>query len=579
MKNTALKILLGMTIISSLFLCLLLYVLFQKGRGDGEGVSQLKEYQERYDKLLVDTKTIVPEVYRDFSDQENMDELYDIARHTDVYERIEALKRDGGYTKDEPLVIYNPYGVNAHSVYVYFTTEQPMKVSYRVGVSKEGITTFTAQCNSGEMYTTVHEYLLIGLIADENNRISLALEDAEGNSCIRNFYVTAGSRFGIGNERLDVSRGVSEEELSDGLFAHFGNRTGSREAVQLYDNEGILRSEFPLLEGSAKRFIFYDDKLLFNISDTQFAVMDAFGRVEQVYSVKGYTIGKDFCLDTTAMRLLVLASKVSAEGKIYSVNDRLLSVDLFSGETKELLDMGAHLGEYKDICEADEEGVLDWLGLNSVQILNGTGVLLGAREPSAAFKVEDIYGLPMISYIIGEATMFAGTGYENLLLFKTDDFAAFAGANTFTCVKEERMPSGVYELYLYDNHIAGTASRPEFDYSEDWEDLGSSLKKGTASYYCRYLVNETARSWELLECVPVEYSGYEGSAQIFGDGHLIADTAGRFAYSEYDENRTLIRKYTAAGTKYLERVFKYDFQGFFFAEDSGNASVKTEPEK
>ncbi len=575
MKNTALKVLLIMTIISSLFLCLLLFMLLKQGNGKGETVSKVKEFQDRYDQRQTDTKTIAPEVYTDFSKLDSAEGLYDTARHTDVYERLEALKRNGDYTKESPLVVYNPYGTNANSVYVYFKTETPVMASYRVSVQAEGIPTFSARCVADETYATEHEYLLIGLTANQSNRVSLVLDDEEGNSCVRTFYVNAGERFGLGKEKLDVARGVSEAQLSEGLFAHFGNMNGSREVISLYDNDGVLRSEFPLLKGSGKRFLFWEEKLYFNISDTQFVVLNRFGQAERVYTIAGYSIGADYCLDESQRKLLVLASKTAENGKTPSVDDILLSLDLVSGEVKELVDMGVLLNEYKAICEKNEDGILNWLGLNSVQMWNESGVLLGAREPSAAFKVTDIYGIPMLEYIVGADEMFKGTGYEGSLLTKKDDFEAFVGANTFTCVKNEMMSSGMYELYLYDNHIAGTDSRPEFDYSEMAEDLGSSLKKGTASYVCRYLVNETARTWELLETIPVDYSGYYGSAQITADGHLITDTAGRFAYSEYDAERNLIRKYTASGTEYLARVFKYDFKGFFFVGD-GNNAIETE---
>ena len=571
MKNTAMKVLLIITIISSIFLCLLLVLLLNKGKGNGENASKLKEFQEQYNKRQTDTKTIAPEVYRDFSKTEEFSaaDFYDIARHTQVYERIEALKRDGGYTADNPLVIWNPYGVNAQSVYVYFKSQIPSKVSYRVSVQAEGISTFSSRCFGKETYATEHEYLLIGLTAGQSNRVSLVLEDAEGNSGVRTFYVEAGERYGIGKEKLDMARGVGAAELSDGLFAHFGNMTGSRETIQLYDNDGILRSEFPVLSGSAKRFLFLEDRVYFNCSDTQMVALNSFGRVESVYPVTGYTIGADYCLDESKRTLLVLASKDAAEGEVSSVDDILLSVDLLSGNVTELVDMGVILNEYKALCEQNNEGILNWLGLNSVQMWDDGGVLLGAREPSAAFKIKDVYGIPMLDYIVGDELMFEGTGYESNLLTKTDDFESFAGANTFTCVKDESMPSGVYELYLYDNHIAGTDSRPELDYSGMAEDLGATLKRGTASYFSRYLVNETARTWELLETVPLDYSGYMGGAQVTEDGHLITVTAGRFAYSEFDGERNLIRKYTTAGTEYLARVFKYDFKGFFFPEDAG----------
>jgi len=556
----------------------LLVLLLNKGKGNGESVSKLKEFQEEYSKRQTDTKTIVPEVYRDFSKTNEFAvmDYYDTARHTQVYERIEALKRGGGYTKDEPLVIWNPYGINAQSVYVYFKTELPSKVSYRISVQEEGISTFSSQCVGEATYATEHEYLLIGLTAGCSNRVSLVIENEEGNSSVRTFYVPAGERYGIAKEKLDVARGTGAAELSDGLYVHFGNVNGSREAIQMYDNDGILRSEFPVLEGSAKRFLFFEDRVYFNISDTQFVALNSFGRAESVYNVTGYIIGEDYCLDENRRTLLVLASKDATEGKTVSVDDILLSVDLLSGEVTELVDMGVVLNEYKAICEENEEGILNWLGLNSVQMWDGNGVLLGAREPSAAFKIKDIYGIPMLDYIIGDELMFEETGYESNLLTKTDDFESFAGANTFTCVKDETMPSGVYELYLYDNHIAGSESRPEFDYSGMAEDLGATLKRGTASYFSRYLVNETARTWELLETVPLDYSGYYGGAQVTEEGHLITVTAGRFAYSEFDGARNLIRKYTTAGTEYLSRVFKYDFKGFFFPEDTELSEVKPE---
>lgn len=568
-----------MTIISSIFLCLLLGILLKRGSGNGETVSKLKEFQDRYDERKTDTKTIAPKVYEVFSVTESLEDLYDTGRHTEVYERIGALKRDGDYTKENPLVVYNPYGVNAHSVYVYFKTEQPVRVSYRISVQADGIPTFSAKCPSAEPYSTEHEYLLVGLTAAQNNRISMVLEDEEGNSTVRTFYVTAGSRYGLGKDTLDVTKSAGEVVLSDGLFAHFGNVTGNKEAVQLYDNDGVLRSEFPIVEGSAKRFLFLEDLIYFNVSDTRIVAMDAFGRVRRSYTTEGYTIGQDYCPDTDGKKLLVLASRCPVEGKTVSVDDILLAVDLISGEVKEIVDMGALLKEYKELCKENDEGVLDWIGLNSVQKWNDTGVLLGAREASAAFKVKDIYGIPMLDYIIGEPLMFEGTGYEEYLLTKTDDFEAFAGANAFTCVKEELMPSGVYELYLYDNHVAGTDSRPEFDYSGMAEDLGSSLKKGTVSYFCRYLVNETARTWELTESLPLDYSGYYGNAQVTEDGHLVTVTAGRFAYSEFDGERNLLRKYAAAGPEHLGRVFKYDFSGFFFAGSGNEMSTEAVTEK
>ena len=126
------------------------------------------------------------------------------------------------------------------------------------------------------------------------------------------------------------------------------------------------------------------------------------------------------------------------------------------------------------------------------------------------------------------------------------------------------MPEGVYTLYLFDNHIAGTESRPEFDYSGLDKDLGTGMKKGTTSYYCRYVVDETGRTWQETERIPLDYSGYYGGVQQLSDGHLVVTTAARFKYTELDSAKNPIVTFTATGTECLKRVFKYDFSGFYF---------------
>ncbi len=563
MKNTAVKVLLIMTIISSVFLCGLLFLLVNKGKGDKESGSRLKEYQDQYDARVTDSKILAPKVYEDFSKLSDGEGLYDTARHTQVYERIEALKKTGSYTEDEPLVIYNPYGINTRSLYVYFKTGKPMKMSYRISAQGSEISTFSADCYSEEKYTTTHEYILLGLNAEDGNRVALTLTDAEGASCVRTFYVAAAESPNVVKSKLDMRRGISGEKLSDGLFAHFGNETGGQETVTLYDNDGMLRGEILLLSGSCKRFLFFGERMYYNISDTQIAAVDRFGRAERVYAIDGYTIGNDYCIDEGKKKLLVLASKNGEKEK--GVNDRVLSVDLISGEVKELLNMGEHLKEYKAVCRKNIEDTLEWLNLNSIQVMGENDILLGAREASAVFKIKDVYGVPMLDYIVGEPLIFAGTGYEYQLLAKEGTFASFFGANTVTYRKEEGMPLGMYLIDLYDNHIGGTDSRPGLDYSEMASDLGTSLKSGTSSYFCTYLVNEANGTWSLQESVPVAYSGYAGSAQLTPSGHLITDTAGRFSYSEFDSNRELICSYTGAGKDYLARVFKYDFKKFYFA--------------
>lgn len=577
MKNAFLKALLIITIISSLFLCGLLFLLARKGNTKDGIPSKLKEFQDKYDERANDTMTIAPTVYMDFSDMEDLEGLYDPARHTEVADRIEALKHSEEFTQNAPLIVYNPYGTDALSLYVYFKTEQAMKASYRVSVQGGELATFSANCVNEVPYVTEHEYLFLGL-ARGVNRVSISLTDEEGNTSVRNFYVTVEKTFGQEREKLSPARGTGTGTLSDGLYVHFGNRIAGKSMVHFYDNEGALRGEIPLLSGDCCRLVFAEDLMYFNISDTQIAAMNRFGRVERVLSIDGYTIGKDYCLDETGSRLYVLASKSGEDAKKDGTNDRVLLVDLVSGESREILNLGNLLKEYKEVCNVNLEDTLEWLTLNSIQPIGENGLLLSAREPSAIIRVTDIDTVPALMYLIGDMVYFNGTGYEGEVLTKNNEFESFFGVNTMTIESTVDLRKGLYTFYLLDNHIGVCNSRPNLELSEAGKGLGSSMKKGTSSYFCRFTVNETARTVEQTECTPLTYSGYEGSVQLLANGNLLSDCAGRFTYSEFNSNRDLICSFTVTGDDYLGRVLKYGFTNFYFADPSvisANAGTET----
>lgn len=566
MKDTLLKILLTFTIISSIFLCGLLFLLSQKGNVKGGANSKLKDFQEKYEERATDTQTIAPTVYMDFSDATDKERLYEVARHTEVADRIAALKNTGDYTMDAPLVVYNPYGTNTLSLYVYFKTESPMKASYRISAQGSELATFTANCVNKKEYVREHEYLLLGL-AKGTNRVSVSLTGEEGDTYIRNFYVTVENTIGQEREKLSVARGAGKGLPGDGLYVHFGNKIGGESLVLFYDNDGALRGEIPLRSGDCNRFLFsgmQDGLVYFNISDTQIAAMDRFGRVICVYTFDGYTIGKDYCFEKDTNNIFLLASKSGEDARKEGTNDRVLSLDVASGEYKELVNLGSLLKEYKELCNENEQGVLEWLTLNSIQSMGENKILLSAREPSAVLCITDLDKVPALSYIIADNLFFQGSGYEGELLTKEGTFASFFGANTLTLDSSEEMKRGIYYIYLLDNHIGVCDSRKKLDLAEAAASLGSSMKKGTSSYFCRYMINEASRTITQVESTPLAYTGYEGSVQILPNGNLLYDCAGRFTYGEYDADREMIISFTTAGDNYLGRVFKESFTDFYF---------------
>ena len=71
------------------------------------------------------------------------------------------------------------------------------------------------------------------------------------------------------------------------------------------------------------------------------------------------------------------------------------------------------------------------------------------------------------------------------------------------------------------------------------------------------------RTVELVQSIPVDYSGYVSSVQEL-NGHIIIDSGMAMSWSEYSQDGTLLQKYTTTGGKFVYRVFKYDYLGYWF---------------
>ena len=180
--------------------------------------------------------------------EQDMDVVYTTDYQTEIALTLQDYKDNNIYTLEDPLMVANPYGTNTTGLYVYFTTDTPVKISYTV--SAEGYSDFSRELY-GE-YSTEHEYLLIGMIPDTVNTITLTAVDDEGNAVgtkeIK--YQTSPLLGSAENVQLEVTKGESSAELSDGLYTMLGNRTEEdneqTDYILLYDNNGTLRSEIVL---------------------------------------------------------------------------------------------------------------------------------------------------------------------------------------------------------------------------------------------------------------------------------------------------------------------------------------------
>lgn len=490
--------------------------------------------------------------------EQDMDVVYTTDYQTEIALTLQDYKDNNIYTLEDPLMVANPYGTNTTGLYVYFTTDTPVKISYTV--SAEGYSDFSRELY-GE-YSTEHEYLLIGMIPDTVNTITLTAVDDEGNAVgtkeIK--YQTSPLLGSAENVQLEVTKGESSAELSDGLYTMLGNRTKEDNEqtnyILLYDNNGTLRSEIPIKSYRACNILFDDSHMYYSTSADEIAMMDNTGQILTVYSMGDYQLHHDYIFGSEN-DLLVLASQENAETE----EDRILSVDLDDGTVTELIDLADLFADYLDSLTADEP--LDWMHINSIRLIGEDSIIISSRETSTIIKIDDIYDEPVVDYMIGSGQFWEESGYDSLLLEQVEDFSLQAGQHCVEYETSDELEDGQYYLYFYNNNNAVCDTRG-YDYSSDDSYSGTySGTEGGESYYYKYLIDENERTFELVERIPVVYSGYVSSVQQTGN-NLLIDSGSAFTAVELDENNTPVQTLAGTGDTWWYRVFKYDYTGFWF---------------
>lgn len=484
---------------------------------------------------------------------EEIGKVYDTANQAKIAKKLEAKKSEKDYTIDNMLIQYNPFGTNTQSAYVYFKTDKPAKVTYTVSVSDKEIGDYTQEVSQEKEYQTEHEFQVTGLIPNMENKVKFTITEENGMIKTRSYAYNMGSL--LGNEEVKLETDIDEEaagELSDGLYVVLGNDDSHLDFMYYYDNDGILRGEVPLPGYRSHRILFGDEVMYYSISESKIAAVNKLGQVVSVYDMGDYSLHHDYVFDDDG-NILILAS----DSRQDSVEDVVVKLDVKTGQVSELLDLGDLLGNYKASCVENADGALDWMRINTIQWMGSGQILLSSRETSTILKVSSLYTAPQIDYMIGADKFWAGTGYENLLFTKEGNFTIQGGQHSVTYVKDDTLKAGQYYLYMYNNNIGYSETRPDFD----WSSIGlteTSPKTGSASYYYKYLVDENSRTFKLADSFKVSYSGYASSVQEI-DGNVLVDSGLAGEFREYDDEHHLIASYKMDVDKFIYRVYKYDF--------------------
>lgn len=491
-------------------------------------------------------------------------------------EQLTAERDKEPHGLDDIYVKDDPYGTNTRSLYVYFTTEQPASVSYTV--SAEGYPDFSADAYEGaDGPVTEHEFLVLGLLPDVTNTITLTVTDESGDVVER---VIERKGLGLlGTEEVRLEQPVTAAdgtELGDGLYAILGNDSDDQDFMFYYDVNGVLRGEVPILFYRSHRLLFDDDGLMwFSVSTEKMAAMDRLGRLVRILDLGDrYILHHDYAFDAD-QNLVLLATKLNRDDGC--VQDQIIKLDTDTGEVTPLLDMGDMFPEYKmstDHAGIDESditatGKWDWIHFNTIQMLPDGSALLSARETSTIIKIDDLEGTPTLDYMIGEPSVWAGTPQEDDFLTKVGDFSDTGGQHSITYVDDPALPDGQYYLYMFDNNYGSAQTRPDFDWTviDGIVTKYSIATEGAYSQYRRYLVDENAGTYTEVNAFDVPYSPLVSSAQELDGGRVLIDSGLQGLFGVYDESTgELLAQYRMKlNTSYIYRIYEYDFKGFYFA--------------
>ncbi|MFR7732670.1 MAG: aryl-sulfate sulfotransferase [Collinsella sp.] len=116
------------------------------------------------------------------------------------------------------------------------------------------------------------------------------------------------------------------------------------------------------------------------------------------------------------------------------------------------------------------------------------------------------------------------------------DFSLNAGQHSVTYLpSSDTAATGRYQVLLYDNNFGAAESYPKFD----WGQLGAAVvtdySKGTHSFGRIFTVDETARTYKLVDQIAVPFSGYVSGAQRVGDSNSMLVASGQAkTFTEYD---------------------------------------------
>ena len=536
----------------------------------GDVIAELEEWQVDFAEAeLGDGLRAIQLVPQDIGEEGFT--FYDLEVQQRLDGALQDIKAARGmsWTATTPLAVLNPFGTGSNGLYLYFETEQDTKVTYTIHVEADGISDFTAEAAdaSGQEYTRNHEFQLIGLVPGERNEVTLTMTGTWGNTRqVVRFSVDMPETSSGYSTRLEVTEGSSDQPQAEGLFAMM-RVNGYLGYGFFFDDDGVMRYEMVLEGYGFDRLLFDGDEILTCVSSSKLARIDGLGRVTRIYTLDGYDLHHDIGYGAEG-ELLALAEEVGGE----TVEDRLLSIDLETGEVTQLLDFSQLMEPYfemtRKVGPTDDffwqAGEWDWLHLNSLQYMpEDDSLIVSSRETSAIIKVKGLHSQPELDWLAGDERFWQDTPYAGLCLTQEGDFVPQYGQH---CVEylADGEEDGVYYLAVYNNNYWSLNSRDFTLEVADSVGTGLYLTDDETSQVYVYRIDENNRTFALEDSFDVPYSSIVSNGSQCGDqGNWVVNSGVAMVFGEYDADGELIREYAYECTMQNYRTFKYEMNIWF----------------
>ena len=496
---------------------------------------------------------------------EKMADVYQLSTQEKIQEQLLQLIESQTPTFTQPLIVSNPFLTNTTGLYLAFSTDEAVKISYRIDA--QGYPSFEKNLKQNEEYATSHQYQIIGCIPNVDNLITLTATTQGGQQQQMQFHYTPPKLSTTSEMNYQLSKQESDESLSEGLFAVIGNQAGEK-ATYLVDNDGYIRAEMPIVNYNSMRLVFNNQQEMFMaVSDSKIVKLNALGQVKQVLDLANtdYLLHHDYILNDKN-QLIALATSKTAKKQAGYVEDRIITIDLSTQEVTEIANFEELLPDLYQKATGIEEhsnnkGYLDPVHINSLQLTDNQQLLVSSRETSTILALKpDEQGIYQVEYMMGDEAIWQGVGEcGQLLLEKEGSFTSQYGQHSITYETAEDLSAGQYYLSFFNNNSTIMDSRIDISLAKI-----ADKTAGKTSKYMKYLVDEKTNSYKLVESFDVPYSAYVSSVQNY-QNHIIVDSGQQATFAEYTSSGKMIQRFTQkTDTKYLYRVYKYDFKNYYF---------------